>query len=188
MRKMILELRVSLAVWGRYVFRMFFFGMCTFVILGVIVSLYPGSPLEKAQFAGSGRVVAMTILLGYSIALFRSNRALFRPILSRKWQIQMAVRQRKSRKGPATIVPLSRHKMGVRLWWGFAWRSSLLYIPIGIYLASIGLPLRFDAVAQMDISSLNLLWILFANLIATWWFVFHPYGKTVLMVEEKPRV
>ncbi len=186
MRRFLAELHITLTIWYRFAWRVWIFGILCLTLTGIAVGFAPINdyPL-RYQISELGRLFDSVFLLGYTFNLFRVNRILFKPVASRHRVYHIEIRHRPSRNAPAGEVIPPSWRRSLALWWGIAWRESLLFfIGMSWFELRIVPPYPFvDLNMQVALGSIILLWMIFSSILAFWWFIFHPWGKTVLITK-----
>lgn len=187
MRKLLAELQITLAIWYRFAWRVWIFGILSLTLTGITVGLAPVDDFTlRYQISEIGRLFVSVFLLGYTLNLFRRNNILFKPIVGKYRDFHIEIHYRQGRRAPlGEIIPPSWRR-SLALWWGIAWRESLL-LSLGMvwFQAKIEPPYPvFSRYENAELGSLILLWMIFSSILAFWWCIFHPWGKTVIVARE----
>ncbi|MBE7562791.1 hypothetical protein H7F10_07475 [Acidithiobacillus sp. HP-6] len=175
MRLFSLDLDVSIVMFWRYFWR-----MSVFLMLGGVVSneaakgwisLHHYDPAQALQAGRTFTLIFLFILLFYGVLIW-AGHMITKPIKIRGEHIRMEVVQKDGQ-------PVSTWHRAFACWWGFNWRSSLLFVLLVMVLAT--LPANPMA---MGVVYLPLFFMI--GIFSMWWWIFHPIGRVHLVLHKDP--
>lgn len=162
------EIRVSWWLFWRYAWRMWLFAGITFALDAAIVRyvIVHGryTPAQVPLVDDWGGLAFLCLSLFYGVALWFGQRIL-RPVKIEGTMCDVRV------SSPSS----SAWKRALALWWGFNWRSSLLFVVASTVSGTI--------FPKPPLAVFSLAILLFVcGVFSMWWMVFHPYGRTHVLI------
>ena len=170
---------ISLFVFVRYYVRMVFASVFFYINIGWALAFWNAdidlSPAQALRHVDIAMLGWLLLSVAFSIWVWRF-KAIFKPVFWRNGtKVTIRVAEVQADGSAADVTKTQRMW---RCWWAFNWR----------YLVTSILPfLLMSAWGQSPESTLILdfAFSLWTGFLAMWWWIFHPYGKThVLLTRE----